>query len=387
MTKSLVNFDANATYGPLEGMGSVLSDAYYAAWNPSSVHRGGQKARAMIEEARESVRELVGAQRKDKIVFTSGATEGDNVAMLQTHFGRSDKKEIVITAIEHPAVSAPAKFLEQFGFTVHTVKTDAKGEISPDAVAAVCSEKTGLVSVMIANNETGYLLPLKEIIRKVRAKAPQALFHTDAVQVVGKCEFNFTELGVDFVTASGHKMGSAPGVGALIIKDGTPFFPSFIGGTQEERYRGGTENVLGIHLMGVVAKKLHGKLGERIEKMRHTRDRFETLMLEAFPEVQFNYSHTTRIPNTSSMYVPCAISADLVVAIDQYGLCISGGPACFSGKPEPSAGLLAIGQDKDRARETVRVSFRADATDDEINRLVQAFKESVPRVREYNNAS
>jgi cysteine desulfurase len=374
----IIDCDANATYAPDERIRGVISSCLESLGNPSSLHRGGQRARAAIEEARASVRRLVGAEEKDVIVFTSGATEANNtvVAAVSGVTG-----PIVSASTEHPCILQPLKRLASQGRTVVLVSPQSDGLITSESVAAAVTPDTALVSIMAANNETGVINPIAEIVTKVRAIAPRALIHTDGAQLLGKGAISMREMGVDLLTISAHKIGALSGVGALCIRDGVHLEPLILGGPQESKLRGGTENVLGISAFGAVADMIASELPARVESMRAARDAFEERLARAIPDVEFNGAHRDRLPNTSNVYIPGVRADDLIVAMDLERILISSGAACTSGKPEPSHVLLAMGQSEERTRGTIRVSFRADLSDDDGVRVVNALTNAVTRMR------
>jgi cysteine desulfurase len=253
--------------------------------------------------------------------------------------------------------------------------------ITSESVAAAVTPDTALVSIMAANNETGVINPIAEIVTKVRAIAPRALIHTDGAQLLGKGAISMREMGVDLLTISAHKIGALSGVGALCIRDGVHLEPLILGGPQESKLRGGTENVLGISAFGAVADMIASELPARVESMRAARDAFEERLARAIPDVEFNGAHRDRLPNTSNVYIPGVRADDLIVAMDLERILISSGAACTSGKPEPSHVLLAMGQSEERTRGTIRVSFRADLSDDDGVRVVNALTNAVTRMR------
>lgn len=374
----IIDCDANATYAPDERIRGVISSCLESLGNPSSLHRGGQRARAAIEEARASVRRLVGAEEKDVIVFTSGATEANNTVVAAVSGATGP---IISASTEHPCILQPLKRLASQGRTVVLVSPQSDGLITSESVAAAVTPDTALVSIMAANNETGVVNPIAEIVAKVRAIAPRALIHTDAAQLLGKGKLSMREMGVDLLTISAHKIGALSGVGALCIRDGVHLEPLILGGPQESKLRGGTENVLGIAVFGAVADSIASELPARVESMRAVRDAFEERLARAIPDVEFNGAHRDRLPNTSNVYIPGVRADDLIVAMDLERILISSGAACTSGKPEPSHVLLAMGQSEERTRATVRVSFRADLSHDDGIRVVNALTNAVTRMR------
>ncbi len=362
----IIDLDANATYAPSEQLQGVITAAWERLGNPSSVHRAGQRAKAAIEEARNRVRALVGASPQDLVIFTSGATEANNLIL---HQARQASSKVVSSTIEHPCILQPLHALQREGVAVRLVGPTSSGIIEPNAVASLLTPDVRLVSIMAANNETGAMNDIKRIAECVRAAAPEALIHSDAAQLFGKVEFSFRTSLLDAVTLSGHKIGACSGVGALIVSEGVDLEPLIRGGAQENKLRGGTENVLGIIALGAVAATTKDELSQRTELMRIARDAFEESLLSTIPNISINSADGLRLPNTSSISIPGVRADDLVVAMDLEGILISSGAACSSGKPEPSHVLTAMGQGPERVLSTIRVSFRADQTP-EIARFV-----------------
>jgi len=375
----IIDCDANATYAPDERIRGVISSCLESLGNPSSLHRGGQRAKAGLEEARASVKRAIGAGDKDTLVFTSGATEANNTVVAAVAERSGD---IVSASTEHPCVLQPLRRLASRGRAVTFVSPNGDGVITATSVAAVVTPNTALVSIMAANNETGVLNPIAAIASKVREIAPRALIHTDAAQLVGKGYLSMRELDVDLLTISAHKIGALPGTGALCIRDGVHIEPLLRGGSQEGKLRGGTENVFGIALFGAVADMVAADLPARCEMMSAVRDLFEEQLTRALPDVVINGRGVPRLPNTTSVFIPGVRADDLIVAMDLERILISSGAACTSGKPEPSHVLMAMGQDDERTRSTIRVSFRADLPLDMVPRVVSALTNAVTRMRQ-----
>lgn len=374
----IIDCDANATYAPDERIRGVISSCLASVGNPSSLHRRGQRARAALEESRASVRRLVGAGERDTIIFTSGATEANNTAINAV----ADRSGPIVSAsTEHPCILQPLKNLAERGRSVTLVHPDPFGRITPDALARAITPDTSLVTIMAANNETGVINPISEIVRTVREISPTALIHSDAAQLLGKGVLSMRELGVDLLTISAHKIGALSGTGALVVREGVHIEPLLRGGAQESKLRGGTENVLGISVFGAVADLVASDLPDRIERMRRARDSFEAHLLREISDVQINGVACERLPNTSSVYIPGVRADDLIVAMDLERVLISSGAACTSGKPEPSHVLQAMGQDEERTRSTIRVSFRGDMSVDEVANVVSALVRCVHRMR------
>jgi cysteine desulfurase len=324
------------------------------------------------------VKRLIGAGAHDTLIFTSGATEGNNtvIAAVANHTG-----PIVSASTEHPCILQPLRRLAARGRAVTFVCPNPEGVVTADAVAAVVTPDTALVSIMAANNETGVINPIAEIAGRVRQIAPRALIHTDAAQLLGKGVVSMKELGVDLMTISAHKIGGLSGTGALCIREGVQIEPLLLGGSQESKLRGGTENVVGIAVFGAVCDMIASELPSRCETMKEVRDTFESLLAGELPDLSINGARLPRLPNTSSIYIPGVRADDLIVAMDLERILISSGAACTSGKPEPSHVLMAMGQDEERTRSTVRVSFRADLPLALVPRVVGALTNAVTRMR------
>lgn len=375
MSKEAINFDRNASYGLLVEVAGELHRSGLQHLNPSSIHSGGQEARALVEEARERVGILVGASGSDRVVFTSGATEANNMAVSLAREGKA-----VCSAIEHPSVLEP---LRSFGIDVLEIAP----LFSPEAFLDACSEETKVVSLMLANNETGVILSVKETASLIRKHYPNTLIHCDAVQAAGKMELVFSELGVDMLTVSSHKIGGLAGTGALVVSERVPTKAFIVGGPQETRWRGGTENVLGVAAFGVAAKLVHSQLVNRIQSMETSTEKFEQLVLNSISEVSFHDFGYQKIPNTLNLHVPGVVADDLVVALDLAGLYVSSGAACASGKPDPSHVLLALGLNEKVARETLRVSLGAEHEQSEIELAAKLLSEQITNMRKVRRSA
>lgn len=375
----ILDLDANATYAPSERLQGVITSACSRLGNPSSLHRGGQRAKAAIEGAREVIRALVGAGSNDTVVFTSGATECNNLILHQVSTAQSPAR-VVSSTIEHPCVLEPLKALQRIGCTVTLVNPTQEGEVLAGTVAPAVTTEDQLVSVMWANNETGVLNDIPHIAAAVRSQAPRTLIHSDSAQLIGKLPVDFKRSALDAMTISGHKFGALPGVGALIVREGVSLAPQLLGGPQEQKLRGGTENLLGIVSLAAAANEVLETLSERTIAMAAVRDRFEVELRRALPDITIHGERAARLPNTSSITIPNIRGDDLVVALDLHGVQISSGAACSSGKPEPSHVLLALGQSEERARSTIRVSFRADQGAEVASRAVEVLVAAVSRM-------
>lgn len=344
------------------------------AGNPSSLHHQGRAARDVVQEARRRVASLIGTKPR-RIVFTGGGSEANNLAIKGAAFARSEEgRHIVTTTVEHPAVLNACRFLERIGFQVTYVDVDAEGRVSPDAVAVALTDHTILVSVMLANNETGTLQPVEEIAALARERG--AWMHTDAVQAVGKIPVDVESLGVDLLTLTGHKFHGPKGVGALYVRTGVELEPLVHGGGQEAGLRGGTENVPAIAGLGHAAE-LAGMAVEGDEAIRRLRDRLEEGIREILPDARLNGAREHRLPNTLNLTLPGLRGESLVIALDQKGVALSSGSACKSGDPAPSHALLAIGLSEEEAHCAVRLSLSRDTTEEDIEVTLQALREVI----------
>jgi cysteine desulfurase len=348
--------------------------------NASSIHTFGQQARAAVERAREQVAGLIGA-RPAEIVFTSGGTEADNLAVFGVvRASRRERRHVITTAIEHPAVLEACRALEGEGVDVTYVPVSADGVVDPDAVRQALRPETVLISVMLANNELGTLQPVEEIARL--AAEADVWMHTDAVQAVGKVPVDVNRLGVDLLTLSGHKLYGPKGVGALYVRGGTRLQPILYGGHHERDRRAGTENVPGIVGLGKAAELARLRLGEESARLQALRDRFEQAVLERIPETRVNGRSAPRVPGTTNITFSYVEGESLVIALDLKGLACSTGAACSSGAVEPSHVLTAIGLPREQARASLRFSLGRTNTEDEVDAAVELLAEAVERLRE-----
>ena len=345
--------------------------------NASSIHHHGQETRAAVEDARESVADLLGCSASD-IVFTSGGTESDNLAVA----GWVAAGDHVITSsIEHHAVLHACKHLEKLGCEVTILPVDGRGLIDPSDVRRALRPNTKLVSVMMANNETGVLQPVEEI-GKIASEA-SVLFHTDAVQAATKVPIKVRQIGCDALSISGHKIHAPQGVGALYVKKGTRIQPLFHGGRHERSRRAGTENVPGIVALGKAAELATEGLNRGDgQKMAAMRDRLEQGILAQVDEAGVNGEGASRVPNTTNIHFDHIEGESLVIALDLKGLAVSTGAACSSGAIEPSHVLVAMGLRPDQARASIRFSLGKQTTESEIDFAVALVPETVARLRE-----
>ena len=344
--------------------------------NASSIHHHGQETRAAVERARESVAGLLGC-RASEIVFTSGGTEADNLAI----FGLVKPGDHIITStIEHHAVLNSCKYLQENGREVTFIPVDGKGQVSPDDVRRAVRPNTKLISIMMANNETGVLEPVEEI--GAIASEADVYFHTDAVQAAGKVPLNVKAIGCDLLSISGHKFHAPQGVGALYVRKGTILQPMMMGGRHERSRRAGTENVAGIVGLGKAAELAQTSLQNGgMEKIAEMRDRLEHALLQ-MESSGVNGTGTRRVPNTTNIYFDHIEGEAMVIALDLKGLAVSTGAACSSGALEPSHVLVAMGISADRARASIRFSLGKQNTPQEIEFALGLVPTTIARLRE-----
>ncbi len=373
-----VYLDNNATTPVLpevfEAMRSYFTEQY---GNASSIHLDGQQARAGVERARESVAKLLGA-RSSEIVFTSGGTEGDNLAL----FGMVNPGDHVITTqIEHEAVLNACKQLEKSGCEVTYLPVNAECLVDADDVRRALRPNTKIISVMMANNETGVLQPLAEI-GKIAAEA-DVYFHTDAVQAAGKVPIDVNEIRCDLLSISGHKLHAPKGVGAMYVRKGTLLRPLFYGGKHERSRRAGTENVPGIVALGRAAERaLDDFKNGSVDRLRELRDRLEQTITSSVEASGVNAGGTARVPNTSNLWFDYIEGEAMVIALDLKGIAVSTGAACSSGATEPSHVLVAMGLPANRARGSMRFSLGKQTTAEDVDYLLETLPDVLARLRE-----
>ena len=350
--------------------------------NPSSLHLAGRQAREAIAHARRQVGALIGANPR-RIIFTGGGSESNNLAIKGAAFSRRHQgRHVVTTAIEHPSVLGAFRFLERMGFEVTYLDVDGTGSLDSDRLRSALRKGTILVSVMMANNEVGTILPIRELCSAAHERG--ALFHTDAVQAAGKIPVDVEALGVDLLSLAAHKFHGPKGAGVLYVRKGVEIEPLIHGGQQESGLRAGTENVPQIAGMGKAAELAPDRLG-RAEEIRRLRDRLEAGIRRIVPGARRNGHPVDRLPNTLNMTLPGLRGESLVIALDQRGVAISSGSACKSGSPEPTHVLLAMGRSEEEAHCAVRLSlspFTSEADVDEaLAKLAQVLEEMETVVR------
>ncbi len=347
--------------------------------NPSSMHTFGGQVAKYIEEARVQLAQLVGAAHTSEIVFMSCGTEADNAAIRSALFTQKNKRHVVTTAVEHPAVLTLCQRLEKEGYEVTYVPVDGRGRLDLDKFKAALRPDTAIASVMWANNETGTLFPLKEIAAITSAQG--VLLHTDAVQVVGKLPLDLKNMPIDFLALSGHKLHAPKGIGALYIRRGTPFSPYIVGGHQEKGKRGGTENVAAIVALGAAAKLAQENMARENTEVRLMRDRLEAGIITRIPRVYVNGDAEHRLPNTTNISFESIEGEGILLMLNEFGICASSGSACTSGSLEPSHVLLAMGIPHERAHGSIRFSLSTYTTDADIDYILEKLPPVIERLR------
>jgi cysteine desulfurase len=374
-------FDHNATTPPdpavIEAVARALAEDF---GNASSVHHFGQRAKALLDEARTSVGQLIGAEPAE-IVFTSGGTESDNLALrgAAEALEPTGKRHLITSGIEHEAVLNTVKALVKRGWTSTILPVDATGIVAPGALAAAMTRETAIVSVMHANNEIGTIQPIADLA--AIAHEHGALMHTDAVQSVGKIAVDVRGLGVDLLTLSAHKFNGPKGAGALWIRRGTRLVSTMTGGKHERNRRGGTENVAGLAGMGVAARLARGKLSTEAARIGALRDRLEAGILQGVSGTVVNGARTPRVPNTTNISFDGVEAESLLIALDLEGFAVSTGSACSSGTLEPSHVLRAMNLPSHRTQNSIRFSLGAGNTEAQVDALLATLPMVVGKLR------
>jgi cysteine desulfurase len=349
---------------------------YYG--NPSSMHTFGGMVERKIVEARQRLATLLGAS-PDEIIFTSCGTESDSTAIRAAILSNPNKKHILTSRVEHPAVKNLFEYLSKNGYRVTFVPVDRKGRLDLDYLYKNLSEDTAIVSIMWANNESGVIFPIEEIGKVIREKG--IVFHTDAVQIVGKVPIDLKKVDVDMLSLSGHKFHGPKGVGALYIRKGTKYSPFLIGGHQEKGRRGGTENVASIIGLGKASELAAVNLEDKNKKVKRLRDKLETELLDRIPNAIINGDREDRLPNTTSIAFEFVEGESILLLMDEYGICASSGSACTSGSLEPSHVLRAMGVPFTAAHGSIRFSLSSYNTEEEIDFIIQKLPPIIERLR------
>ena len=379
MTRIYLDHNATTPLHPevLERMTAVLREEF---GNPSSVHHFGQRAKAIMDDARAAVAGLIGADASD-VVFTSGGTESDNFAIrgVAEALASTSRRHLIATSIEHEAVLNTFKALARRGWRTTLLPVDQSGVVKPDALRAAITDDTALVSIMHANNEVGTIQPVAELAGIAHERG--ALMHTDAVQSAGKIPVNVNALGVDLLSISAHKIGGPKGAGALWMRRGVRLVPVLTGGRHERSRRAGTENVAGIAGFGTAAAVAGRKMAADTPAISSVRDRLEREVTAAIPGTAINGEGSPRVPNTTNISFERVEAESLLIALDLAGIAVSTGSACSSGTLEPSHVLKAMGFPAHRTQNSIRFSLGLGNTEADVDRLVSVLPGIVEKLR------
>jgi cysteine desulfurase len=353
--------------------------------NASSVHHFGQRAKAVLDEARSAVADLIGAEPSE-LVFTSGGTESDNFALrgVAEALEPTGRRHLIASSIEHEAVLVTLRALARRGWRTTLLPVGASGIVDPDALADALTDDTAIVSVMHANNEIGTIQPIAELARMAHARG--ALFHTDAVQSIGKVPVDVRGLGVDLLSLSAHKFNGPKGIGALWIKRGARVTAILTGGKHERNRRAGTENVPAIAGLGVAARLARKKVTTDATRLAALRNRLEEAILAQVPGTAINGAREPRVPNTTNISFEAVEAESLLIALDLEGVAVSTGSACSSGTLEPSHVLRAMGLPAPRTQNSIRLSLGAGNTDAEVDFVVSKLPAIVGKLRSLTGA-
>ena len=376
----IVYVDNNATTKVdkevLEEMMPCLTDNY---GNPSSMHHLGGEAGKILDTARARVASVLNAQ-PDEIVFTSCGTESNNAAIRAAIKLHPEKKHIVTTMVEHPAVKSFCESLASEGYKTTFVPVDKKGRLDLEKLYASLSDDTAIVSIMWANNETGTIFPIKEIAEKVKEKG--ILFHTDAVQAIGKLKVDAVDVPFDMLSMSGHKLHAPKGVGVLYVRKGLKFSPYLVGGHQEKGYRGGTENIASIVALGKACQMAEEHFEVENTLVVALRDKLEKGLTSVIPKTIVNGDTESRLPNTTSISFEFIEGESILLMMNEYGICASSGSACTSGSLEPSHVLRAMSVPFTAAHGTIRFSLSRYNTEAEIDYIIEKMPPIIQRLRD-----
>jgi cysteine desulfurase len=348
------------------------------ATNPAAVHRGGQHARRALEQARAQVARLIGAAARE-VVFTSGGTESNNLAIRGIAGAHPTRRKVVSSAIEHSSILAPLDHLAGEGFDVIRLAPDSDGRIALAAVAAAVDTDTALVTLGLANAEVGMIQNVAEMAEPIGRAG--AIFHVDAAQAAGRVPLRVDDLRCDLLTISGHKLGAPAGIGTLYVRAGVALAPMMLGGPQEAAMRAGTPNLLGAVAFGVVAEAARAHLDEESARIAALAERLLKLLVAAIPDLRLNSSAVYKIANTLNLTFPGVLGESMLIALDLEGVEVSMGSACAAGAVEPSHVLLAMGLSRDEARSSLRLSLGWSTTAEEIERAAEIIARVWQRVR------
>jgi len=375
-----IYLDNNATTKVDEAVFQEMSPYFCELYgNPSSMHFFGGQVQKKIDEARDRVANLLGAS-PEEIIFTACGTESDNTAIRSALEVFPDRRRLITSRVEHPAVLTPFRNLIRKGYRLSEIGVDSEGRLNMDEYKAAVTEDTAIVSLMWANNETGVIFPVEEAAAIAKAKG--ALFHTDAVQAVGKIPINIAASQIDMLSLSGHKLHAPKGIGALYVRRGTPFRPFLVGGHQEKNRRSGTENTASIIALGKACEMAATNIEIENTRVRNMRDRLQQALMTSISHARINGGVTERLPNTLSIAFEFVEGEAILMLMSESGICASSGSACTSGSLEPSHVLRAMGVPFTCAHGSIRFSLSRYTTDDEIDTVIREMPPIIDRLRQ-----
>jgi len=376
----VVYFDNNATTQVADEVYEAMQPYFCELYgNPSSMHTFGGQVGIKVREARESVARLLGCDPSE-VIFTSCGTESDSTAIHGTLAAVPQRRKVITTRVEHPAVLTVCRDLESRGYHVIELNVDKLGRLDLDELENCLDDETALVTIMYANNETGVVFPIEQIAEMVTSRG--ITFHTDAVQIVGKMPLKLSNSSINLLSLSGHKLHAPKGVGVLYVKKGTRIAPWLLGGHQEGGRRAGTENVPGIVGLGVACDLAFKYMDEENTRVKALRDRLETAILEACPDSRVNGDPGSRLPNTTNISFEYVEGEAILLLLDRFGICASSGSACTSGSLEPSHVLRAMGVPFTAAHGSVRFSLSRYSTEEEVDLAIEKMPPIINRLRE-----
>ena len=375
-----IYLDNNATTRVAPEVLSAMLPFFTEKWgNPSSLHRFGSETRTAVDRARQQVATLLGANRPTEIIFTSGGTESNHLAIRGTLNGQPDKKHLITTPVEHSSVLALCKTLEKEGYEISLLPVDSQGALDIQQLEAMIRPTTALVTCLWANNETGVLFPIEKMAQICAARGVP--LHVDAIQACGKLPIDLAHTPVTLLSLSAHKFHGPKGMGALYVRRGTGLRPIFVGGSQERSLRAGTENVPGIVGLGMAAELASQQMKEQMPRVAQLRDRLETMLLAQFSFARRNGPLQPRLPNTSSLSFVGLDGEAICLLLSEQGIAASTGSACSSGTLESSHVLTAMGLTPQQAKGTVRISLSRETTSEEIDRFLAILPPLVARLQ------
>lgn len=390
MKKRDVYMDNNATTPLHPEVKQAMVEAMDVFGNPSSMHSFGREARTLVEEAREKISSFIGAS-SEEIIFVGSGSEANNTVLFFTacQSGQCDYckrlgTEVVTTKIEHPCILETSKCINERGRKVSYLDVEPDGKVKMDQLVSLITDKTGLVSVMMANNEIGTIQDIKAIAKLAHEKG--ALFHTDAVQAVGKIPVNVKELNVDFLTVSAHKIYGPKGVGVLYVKKGSPFCPFIRGGHQEKGRRAGTENTIGIVGFGKAIEMRVKEMEQEEKRLLKLKNKIRKGIEEKIPDIRFNGHETDCLPGTLNVSFQGAEGEAILLYLDLEGIAVSTGSACASGSLDPSHVLLATGLGPEYAHGSIRISLGRENTDADVDYVLSKLPAVIDRIRKMSSA-